>query len=95
MNKVKIVRRGMKRRDCVKHTNPEHHSYCPECGEELQAEQTIIESVCSSCRHLVGEEDKFCWQCGVPLENTFITEHYNTEGEQTTQVDFRSRFGWR
>lgn len=50
--------------------------------------QEIIEFVCEACRHLVNQDDKFCWQCGEPLEKSSKVEHYY-KGEKLTNTKFR------
>lgn len=55
-----------------------------------QAKQVTEEYVCGSCRHLVGKDDKFCWQCGGKLESSSIVEHYH-RGKGITNGEFKEK----
>ena len=44
-------------------------------GEPMS--DTTVEFICENCRHIVNEADKFCWQCGSPLETSTDVEHWN------------------
>lgn len=49
-----------------------------------------VDYVCGACRHLVNITDKFCWQCGVKLEQSDLVEHYS-QGKQLTNMEFKER----
>jgi len=51
------------------------------------AEHTTEEFVCEACRHLVNEGDKFCWNCGSPLEASSVVEHWY-RGKKLTNTEF-------
>ena len=53
-------------------------------------EKVTEEYVCEGCRHLVGATDKFCWQCGEPLEESSKVEHYH-KGEKLSGTKFKER----
>jgi len=59
---------------------------------ELIKEETL-EFVCEACRHLVSQNDKFCWQCGGKLEVSDLTEHYY-KGEKLTDEQFNEVKRW-
>ena len=58
---------------------------------KLIKEETL-EFVCGICRHLVNQDDKFCWYCGAKLEALDLTEHYY-KGEKVTDKEYQRRRG--
>ena len=52
--------------------------------------EVTVEYVCEACRHLVNPEDKFCWKCGMALEQSNLVEHYQ-RGEGLSDADFEAR----
>ena len=39
--------------------------------------ELVDEYVCGGCRHLVGRDDKVCWQCEERLTQSTLIEHYH------------------
>jgi len=54
-------------------------------------EEETLEFVCKACRHLVSQDDKFCWQCGEKLEASDLVEHYYKGGKITDEEYQRRR----
>ncbi len=69
---------------------PDYARYCPECGESVEEEVIIDEFICENCRHLVGENEKFCWSCGNPLETSLVVEHWH-KGKKLPDEEFEKR----
>lgn len=63
-------------------------NYDQASGKESSRETT--EYVCGACRHLVRVTDKFCWQCGIGLEQSSVVEHYH-KGKKLTKAEFQER----
>jgi len=69
----------------IKLENITDMSFSPVTGK--QVEKVTEEYVCENCRHLVGRDDRFCWQCGERLEPSARVEHYHA-GERLTDKKF-------
>ncbi|MDD5510921.1 MAG: zinc ribbon domain-containing protein [Dehalococcoidales bacterium] len=64
------------------HITPDRKTmFCPECGESLHDIQIINEYVCSGCRFVVGESDKFCWHCGEELKGLSEVHYWCNNNE--------------
>jgi len=50
--------------------------YCPECGQAVKQNAIATTYVCSGCRHIVLETDKYCRFCGGSFEGDITTEHH-------------------
>jgi len=70
----------------IKLENIKDTSFSPVTGKYTN--EVTEEYVCEACRHLVGREDNFCWQCGGKLEPSARVEHYHA-GERLTSEKFK------
>jgi hypothetical protein len=48
------------------------------------------EFVCGNCRHLVGQADKYCGQCGELLKDMGKIEHWD-KGKRLTDKEFKEQ----
>jgi len=60
--------------DKIKLENILHKKYDRQTGEPVLEETE--EFVCGNCRHLVEQNDAYCWSCGSNLVNSEKVEHY-------------------
>ncbi len=72
----------------IKLENIVDEGFDPETGKAVS--KVTVEYVCEGCRHLVKENDKFCWQCGKKLKQSELVEHYD-KGEKLTDEEFTVR----
>lgn len=79
------------RQKAHKHPVPRDAFYCSECGEGLLGERAIEEYICGGCRHLVGKDDKFCLNCGEPLQKPFVAECHDTNGAELSEAQFKKK----
>ena len=69
----------------IKLENIKDASFSPVTGKYTN--EVAEDYVCEACRHLVGRDDNFCWQCGERLEPSALVEHYHA-GERLTGEKF-------
>ena len=69
----------------IKLENIKDASFSPVTGKYTS--EVTEEYVCEACRHLVGRDDGFCWQCSEKLEPSALVEHYH-RGERLTSEKF-------
>ena len=72
----------------IKLENIKDAGFSPVTGK--YANEVTEEYVCENCRHLVGRDDGFCWQCGGKLEPSALVEHYH-RGERLTSEKFEEK----
>lgn len=60
--------------DKIKLESIMHKRYDKQTGKPVLEE--VTEFVCSNCRHLVEQDDSYCWSCGSKLTSISKVEHY-------------------
>jgi len=56
-------------------------NFCPECGKAISKSEILEKYVCSKCRCVVEEKDKFCFMCGADVSKMDSPQYYHKNQE--------------